>query len=151
VWPRSRLRNYKLGTDSDFVGIGQLVLIGFEDFHVVVRVTVKLLADFREAVAGLYRVGSCRGCGRPSASCGCCCGRSLNVRDEVGEVSSAFRTAASPSDASGGLRPLQIVLPMHLKDFTMPFSSIAGIKAEVRLAKINGRNDGRSRMRKVKP
>src|SRR5262249_25603027 len=84
---RVLLRNYKLLAGLDFVRIGELVLVGFEDFHVLVGVAVELLADFGKAVAGLNGVRARRGSGR-SAACRCGRGRrrGLNIRGKVREI-----------------------------------------------------------------
>ena len=55
-------------------------------------------------------------------------------------------------ESEGGHVHVQTSLTMHVKEFTMPFSGIAGITAEARLAKINSRNGGRPRTNtRVKP
>ena len=43
---------------ADFVGVGENGFVGFEDFHVVGGVAVKVLGDFGERVAGGNGVGA---------------------------------------------------------------------------------------------
>src|SRR5258705_12869660 len=41
-----KLRDQQLCSDVDLVRVSQLVLVGFKNFHVFVRVSIELLADF---------------------------------------------------------------------------------------------------------
>jgi ActR/RegA family two-component response regulator len=53
----------------DLVRIGQLIAIGLEDLHVLVGVAVELLADLRQRIARLDRVGLPGGCALRAGPC----------------------------------------------------------------------------------
>jgi len=85
VLDRKGLWNQQLCSDLNFVRVGQFVLVGFKDFHVLVGVPVELFADFRKVVTGPDDVGSCCRARRTrSTRCGGSRGgRSLNIGDQI--------------------------------------------------------------------
>ena len=55
-------RDLQLLPDVNLIRVFQLIFVGFENPHVVIRVSVELLANLGKSVSCLHRVGLISGC-----------------------------------------------------------------------------------------